>query len=76
MLADALVVVEIGRDPVRAAGVGAFADELRLIGVQVLGGPRDRLVHLAEHPLGARDPFFVAHLASRSIRRNNARGRQ
>ena len=60
VLADSLVLLERRLDAVRARRVGAFAHELRLAGVEPLGGLGDALVHLAEQRLGPRDLLSFA----------------
>ena len=50
-----LVLLERRLDTLGAAGVGALADELRLLGVEPLRGLGDPLVDLAEERLGPRD---------------------
>src|SRR4029453_15037163 len=53
--AHVLVFVERNLDPLRAVGVAALAEELRVLGLEALRRLRDSLVNGAEEGLVARD---------------------
>ena len=55
VLAHFLVGLEGNLDAMVATSIGAFADEERLVHVELLDGLRDALVHVPEHGLGLGD---------------------